>query len=56
MTDLKHTPTQPDDEAPERELELERETLKDLTPQEEQAEGIKGGPTTPAYNCECGTA
>lgn len=56
MTDPKHIQTQEEDEAKERKLELDRETVKDLSPQDEQAEGIKGGPTTPAFNCECGTA
>ena len=57
MADPKNTQTQEQDEAPERKLDLERETLKDLTPQDEQAEGVKGGPTTPAYGgCSCGSA
>ena len=37
------------------ELELTLETLKDLTVTRRTAEGVKGGATTGAHGCECGT-
>ena len=37
------------------ELELTLETLKDLTVTGRQAAGVKGGASTPARNCYCGT-
>ena len=38
------------------ELELTLETLKDLTVTGRQADGVKGGATTPGRNnCWCGT-
>lgn len=54
MFDPKQNPSH-DEEQAERKPELEPETLKDLTP-EDEAEGVKGGQTTPAVACECGTA
>lgn len=42
--------------ADEDEPELSVETLKDLTPSDDTAGDVKGGPTTPARLCECGTA
>jgi hypothetical protein len=56
MIDPKENPTLDEEEAAERKPELESEKLKDLTTSEDQAEGVRGGETTPAVGCECGTA
>lgn len=55
MTDPKVGQAQDEAERSEEgKPELERERLKDLTP--DDSEDVKGGVTTPAYRaCECGS-
>ena len=55
MIDTKQQPSQDEEHARERKPELESETLKDLTPLDEQADAAKGGPFTDGDRCDCQT-
>ncbi len=56
MVDRKRTAPLKEEDEKESKPRVKRETLKDLDPKEIRSDDVKGGGTTPGWECENATA